>query len=339
MAGALDSGAGASVLAQAPSARVNAARAKIFWNVCMTGEVCRKKRPLSRIQTHLIVACLLDRPARLNFATTPARMFLHARCLQATPFPGVFAFVAACAVMLGPVSRAFADEVEATLPTENARPEPLAPLVPKALPETRHVDVGVAAALLYRVADGQTASPLARYPVTIGWGLSARVSVWRYLRANLYAVHGSSSIDMPDGALGLPGNPGTMALTSYSFGLRLSPTLPLGTRARAWFTAGAGWGRVETGRFDVTSDKGTFRVRERAFSFVEIPIGIGTSFDIIKNWLSVEFEVTGAFHASQRGTALRDGQTIDAEGHRTKVGPFPALSASFVQTLGLALVL
>lgn len=266
-------------------------------------------------------------------------MFPHAGCLQATPLSGVFAFVAACVVMFGPTSRAYADEVEPNGPSENARPAELPPLVPKALPEARHVDLGVAAALLYRAPDGQTGSPLARYPIAIGWSLSARISLWHYLRANLYAVHGSSSIDMPDGALGLPGNPGTMPLTSYSFGLRLSPTLPLGTRARTWLTAGVGWGRVETGRFEVATEKGTFRVRERAFSFVEFPIGIGTSFDIIKNWLSLEFEVTGAFHASQRGTALRDGQAIDADGHRTKVGPFPALSESFVQTLGLALVL
>lgn len=68
-------------------------------------------------------------------------------------------------------------------------------------------------------------------------------------------------------------------------------------------------------------------------------MGLGASIEVVRNWLSVEFEAMGAFHVGQRGTALRAGQAIDTSGHRISVDPFPSITASFVQTLGLALVL
>lgn len=265
-------------------------------------------------------------------------MFSRTKCLGTIPLRGIVAFgVASGLVMTLPVV-AFADQSAAAI---SARPAPLSPLVPTALPITRHVDIGASVALVQRVAEGQTGTEtsLARYPTAVGVGLSARADLFRYLRTNLYAVRASTSMDLAAGALGLPGDPAPLTVTSYSFGLRLSPTLPIGPRARTWLSFGAGWGRVELGRFDVASAGGTFRVRERAFSFVELPVSIGTSFDIVKNWLTVEFEATGAFHVAQRGTASTNGQAIDTSGHRIAVGPFPLLTASFIQTLGLSLVL
>jgi hypothetical protein len=269
-------------------------------------------------------------------------MFAHKKGLETIPMRGIVAFgIAFGLVALTLPSVALAEHSAAEISSEPARPAPLPPLVPAHLPISRHVDIGAAVALVHRVAEGQTGTDasLERYPSAVGVGLSARVDVFRYLRANLYVVRGSSTVDLSAGALGLPGDPGPFGVTSYSFGLRLSPTLPLGPRARTWLSVGAGWGRLEVGGFDVASAGGTFRVRERVFSFVELPLSIGTSIDVIKNWLSVEFEVTGVFHAAQRGAALRNGQAIDTLGRRIPVGPFPSLPASFVQTLGLALVL
>jgi hypothetical protein len=255
---------------------------------------------------------------------------------------GVIAFgVSCCLLQLVLPADARADESASEAATTPPRPAPLPPLTPTARPFTRHVDIGAAVALVHRVAEGQTdaGESLMRYPSAVGLGLSARVDILRYLRGGLYVVRGSSEADPSFGTLGLPGDPGTMTVTSYSFGLRLSPTLPLGSRARTWLTLGAGWGRLEVGRFDVASLGSSFQVRERVFSFVEFPAGIGTSFDIIENWLSVEFEATAAVHVGQRGTALRNSQAIDTLGRRVPVGPFPSIAASFVQTLGLALVL
>lgn len=268
-------------------------------------------------------------------------MFACAKCLETTPMRGIFAFVAGCLVTSSQLSVASAEQAEENIPSGPGRPAPLPPLVPAPRPVTRHVDIGAAVALVHRAAEGQTGSDasLERYPTSVGWGLSARVNILRYLRGSLYTVRSTGTIDLSAGALGLPGDPEPMSVTSYSFGLRLSPTLPLGPRARTWLNVGAGWGRLEVGRFKVASAGDTFLVRERAFSFVELPIGLGTSIDIIKNWLVVEFESTASFHVAQRGTALEKGQAIDTSGRRISVGPFPSIAASFVHTLGLALVL
>ena len=268
----------------------------------------------------------------------------RARGLETSPMRGVMASclgLCTSAMLLAMPTQAWADEGATEAGFDGARPAALPPLEPTNLPNSRHVDIGAAVAFVHRVTEGQTGTEgaLVRYPSAVGLSLSARVDVWRYLRANLYVVRSSTTFDLPAGALGLSGNPGAVPLTGYSFGLRLSPTLPLGPRARTWLSVGAGWGRLEVGRFDVVDRAGTYRVRERAFSFVEFPLGIGTSFDIIKNWLTIEFEGTCSFQAAQRGTALENRQTINAEGKRAAVGPFPSLAATFVQTLGLALVL
>lgn len=271
-------------------------------------------------------------------------MFARANGLETSSMWGIVAwclFVSCVHFGLPRVAWAEEPAADTTETSIAARPGAFAPLVPARLPVSRHVDIGAAVAFVHRLAAGQTdpeTTPV-RYPSAIGVGLSARVDVWRYLRANLYVLRSSTTTNLPVGAVGLSGDPGAVPMTSYSFGLRLSPTLPLGPRARTWLTFGAGWGRFEFGRFDVIDMGKTYQVRERVFSFVEIPMGIGTSFDIIENWLAIEFEVTGAFHAAERGTALRNGQTIDTQGHRIPVAPFPLLSATFVQTLGLALVL
>jgi hypothetical protein len=269
-------------------------------------------------------------------------MFRRAKGLETSPMRGVIAIgLGMSLVLLAVPTCAWADESAAEAESVPARPAAFPPLEPTKLPNSRHVDIGAAVAFVHRVTEGQTGTEgaLVRYPSAVGLGLSARVDVWRYLRANLYVLRSSTTADLPAGALGLSGNPGAVPLTGYSFGLRLSPTLPLGPRARTWLSVGAGWGRLEVGRFDVVDRGRTYHVRERAFSFVEFPVGMGTSFDIIKNWLTIEFEATCAFHAAERGTALRNGQTINAEGSRAAVGPFPTLAATFVQTLGLALVL
>jgi hypothetical protein len=266
-------------------------------------------------------------------------MFAHPKRLEPSCKRGFLTrcLLASAFVLLLPTpSRA--DETPAEEPARPARPAPPPPLEPTKLPDSRHVDIGAAVALVQRVADGQTTVGAVRYPAGVGVGLSARVDVWRYLRANLYVVRASTTMDFAPGALGLPGDPGDVTITNYSFGLRLSPTLPLGPRARVWATFGAGWGRLEAGRFDVLHGGKTYQVRERAFSFVEFPTGLGFSVDIVKNWLAFEFEATGAFHAAERGTARENGQAI-VDGRRTTVLPFPEIAVTFVETIGLALIL
>ncbi|HTN84819.1 MAG TPA: hypothetical protein VL242_14060, partial [Sorangium sp.] len=61
--------------------------------------------------------------------------------------------------------------------------------------------------------------------------------------------------------------------------------------------------------------------------------------DLIHDWLTIELETSGAFLLGRGGDATREGQAIDAQGRRRTIGPLPQAQGSFLQTLGLSLVL
>jgi hypothetical protein len=106
-------------------------------------------------------------------------------------------------------------------------------------------------------------------------------------------------------------------------------------------SAGIGYGRFSFPRMKVQAQDAAkeYEVRERAMSFAEIPLGIGTSYDIIRNWLTIELEVYGAFALGQEGESVQGAQAVDRAGRIQHIGGLPKIDGSFVQTLGLSLVL
>jgi hypothetical protein len=233
---------------------------------------------------------------------------------------------------------------KATSDEENkpARP-PLPPEAPrKPLPWEEHLEVGggvaISAVLSSRDADHNPTSvrlkPDAGFHIRLSW------QAIPYLWFTGYLVESRHPLDLPAGSLGVPGRLTGDAAWMYTFGARLSPTLPIGSRVRLWLTAGAGWGRVEYPRLCPKQPcTGTLLVRERAASVVEIPLGIGAAFEIIPRWLRIHLELTGSLLPSQQGEALEHGQTIDAAGKMRDVGPMPWLDGTITQTIGLSLVL
>ena len=83
----------------------------------------------------------------------------------------------------------------------------------------------------------------------------------------------------------------------------------------------------------------TYVLRERGGSFVEIPLGFGFSWEIVKRWLSFDLQSTAAFLAEQHGKAFSDSQAVDPAGKLLNVGPLPIVDASLVQTIGFSLLL
>lgn len=127
--------------------------------------------------------------------------------------------------------------------------------------------------------------------------------------------------------------------TSIVFGARLSPSLTIADRTRVWISAGIGWGRMSFGRMSVREAGEVYEVRERAMSFAEVPFGVGTSFELIPSWLSIEIEASVSWVWGQSGEALEQAQAVDPQGRRRSIGALPEIDASFVQTIGLSLVL
>lgn len=263
---------------------------------------------------------------------------------------------AACAVALACASTAHAEEPSSAATSADAAPAeqgpprpPLPPAPPRTrLPWARHIEIGPDIALVNRFgsndAEGQPTG--IRLKPAVGLGVHARWEIFDYLRFSAFFVHAEHELALQTGALAQPGpitaeprEGGAPTVRSLALGARLAPTLPLGDRARSWLSVGVGYDRFDFDRMRVSDPGGEFTVRERGASYVEIPLGLGVSFDIIRRWLTIELETSGAFVLGRGGDATREGQAIDAQGRRRTIGALPQTRGSFVQTLGLSLVL
>ncbi|WP_437764177.1 hypothetical protein WMF27_36860 [Sorangium sp. So ce281] len=265
---------------------------------------------------------------------------------------------AACAVALACASTAHAEEPSSAATSKDAGsaeqpPRPPRPPLPPAPPRTRlpwarHIEVGADIALVNRFgSDDAAGQPTGiRLKPALGVGAHARWEIFDYLRFSAFFVHAKHELALQAGALAQPGpitaeprEDGAPTVRTLALGARLAPTLPLGERARSWLSVGVGYDRFDFDRMRVSEPGGEFTIRERGASYVEIPLGLGVSFDIIRRWLTIELETSGAFLLGRGGDATREGQAIDAQGRRRSVGALPQARGSFVQTLGLSLVL
>jgi hypothetical protein len=212
------------------------------------------------------------------------------------------------------------------------------------LPWLEYVSLGGDAALIARpisqTADGATGM---RLRPTLGFGVHGRVNIFKYLGFTGYFVDARHSLLLPTGALGVNSvvTQDGKSVQTYVFGARLSPTLPIGSRGKVWVTGGVGWGHLDYPRMTAADSiaNSEFTIRERRDSFGEAPFGAGASIDLIPRWLRLEIEATGSFAFGQQGSATQHAQAIDAAGRKRDIGALPRLGATFVQTLGLSLIL
>jgi hypothetical protein len=218
-------------------------------------------------------------------------------------------------------------------------PPPRTPLPPEppsvSLPWERHIEIGPDAIFVARPTSSQV-----HLQATAGFGAHLNWELLSHLRFTFYVEAARHPLTFDAGALGQPGKITSPAVSSYMFGARFSPTLPLTPRLRAWLTAGIGWGRFEYPRM-TAQDPGqaAFMIPERSAYIVEVPLGLGIAFDIIPRWLSIQAELTGAFMVGHQGSAFEPGQAIDAAGKKRTIGTLPHLDASIVQSIGLSLLL
>lgn len=241
------------------------------------------------------------------------------------------------------------DGAGAEQPSRPPRP-PLPPAPrPAPLPWARHIEIGGDVALVSRPVSTETGGEptRVRYEPAIGLGLHARWEIVKHLRFSAFFLHATHDLALMPGALGLPGTitgaprkNEAPTMRTITLGARLAPTLELSPRARSWLSVGIGYDRFDVSRMYVHEPgREPFIVRERGTSFLEVPLGLGVSFDLIRNWLTIELESSGAFLLGKGGDATRMGQAVDSQGHRRAVGALPRPQASFVHTLGLSLVL
>jgi opacity protein-like surface antigen len=230
--------------------------------------------------------------------------------------------------------------------TSRAEPPPR-PRLPEApalapLPWEHHLDLGVDGAFVVTVAqeNGAGQPTPVRFRPAAGLGAHLSIDVLRSLRFSAYLVDARPALTLPEGALGPSGSIASDSAHIFRLGARFSPTLRLTDRIQVWAAAGLGWGRVEYPRMSVTErDRAAFMIRERADSVLDLPIGIGASFEVVPRWLRLEFELSYGIGLSQQGTGIDAAQAIDSEGRKRMIDGLPKIEGSVVQTVGVSLLL
>ena len=235
--------------------------------------------------------------------------------------------------------------IEAAAP----RPEPEEVEPPATLPWGRRLEIGGSYAMVFRpFANGLTPSSIGYNPALAAWALHLHWDLFPFLRFHPYFLDAHHGLDIPAGALSSGTSDSIAAgatvadttVATFVLGAKLAPTWPISDRFRAWIAAGIGWGRYEFPEMVVTEPSGAqLTIRERSGVFVEFPLGLGASFDIIERWLAIEYEATAAPATGQSGSAYEVFKAIDSSGNLKDVGMFGAVEVSFVQTLGLSLIL
>ena len=171
-------------------------------------------------------------------------------------------------------------------------------------------------------------------------GFQGRGYVWPWLNFAVYHKRASHKLNLPHGAAGMDYNSIDMGtVLTYSLGARLEPTYPVTDSFRTWLSIGVGWGRMSLEKVTVHEDTRSYTVRERAGVFVEVPIGIGASYEVIPRWLRVQAEANVAHLSKQSGKLFDTTPYVDDQGSLGTVDPMPTQTISTSMVLGVSLIL
>lgn len=246
-----------------------------------------------------------------------------------------------CLTLVIGASSAFAQDKPA--PHRKDRPQPLADqdLAIDSLPKARRFDIGGSFLLVSRMGEGSVDSSATHvdYAPALGFGVHGRVPILPQLQVGIYFGGARHDVTISSGGLDVPDRIASDALQALWIGSKVFPTWPMNDRVRTWASVGIGWGRFEfpemSGR---RSGVGNYVIRERGNSFVEFPIGVGGSIELIDDWLSVDFQFDVSPTIHQEGDAYLPAQVI-VGGSIEHVGPLSRAPFTFTQGVGLSLLL
>jgi hypothetical protein len=205
----------------------------------------------------------------------------------------------------------------------------------------RMAEVGLGSGFVYRRATSEVAANPGgiSYGGSIGVDAHARVYIVPWLRIAMYYVGGYETIDVPHSATFQYDKLELDHAWAFSLGGRLEPTWHVTDRFRAFAIIGAGWGRMKAPTMKVQTGSISYQVERRAGVWVEYPLGLGATFDVLPNRLGLSFETTIAPHTSQSGDLFDKVQYVDSQGVMGHVDPMPTLSSSLATMLNVVVLL
>jgi len=206
----------------------------------------------------------------------------------------------------------------------------------------RMAELGAGSGFVYRRASTDPGSNPGgiRYGGFVGIDAQARVYVVPWLRVAVYYLGGYASIDIPRGAASIEYDELDLGKAwAFSLGGRVEPTWHVSDRFRAFGIVGAGWGRMKTPPMQVKNEATSYAVDRRAGVWIEFPVGLGATVDVVRDRLGLSFESTLAPHSSQSGSLFGAVQYVDSSGTMGHVQGMPKLSLSLATMLNVVVEL
>ncbi|PIE06250.1 MAG: hypothetical protein CSA75_00500, partial [Sorangium cellulosum] len=178
------------------------------------------------------------------------------------------------------------------------------------------------------------------YGPALQWGVQARAFVKPWLNFAIYYLRASHTLALPPSAAGINDTDSSIGdVLTYSLGARLEPSFPVTSNFRTWLSIGVGWGRLNLEKVLVTERERSYHVRDRSGVFVEVPIGLGASYQVLPNWLAIQIEADVAHLSKQSGNLYDPTPYVDSNGNRGFVGPMPIQSYAGSLLFGISMPL
>jgi len=216
---------------------------------------------------------------------------------------------------------------------ENPRPY-VAPPESVTHAKERHLTLSAVAGVWWHGLNGVGASTKAG-PV---WGASGRVEPYRWLGIRVTILRGNQSVTPNYGALGVPGVQIEQADFEFiHWSIRLEPTWNVTQRFALWAGPGLGWARAivpepKVGNLNWISE-------DRACVYVDAEFAVGGHYELLRDWITLNLELSGSSLGHQQGSAHEAVQAFTPDGHMTHIGAYPNFSHKVQGLFGIGVIL
>lgn len=170
------------------------------------------------------------------------------------------------------------------------------------------------------------------------WGISGRVDALRWLGARITVLRGNQPVSPDAAAIAQPNTElkqSDFRFISWTF--RLEPTWHATKALSLWAGVGIGWARAIVPALD-TAALG-WRSADRACVYVEGQWALGAQYELIRDWIVLDLDLSVGDLGYQRGSGHDPVQAFTPEGHRTHIGGYPLLSHKAQGLFGIGVIL
>jgi hypothetical protein len=205
---------------------------------------------------------------------------------------------------------------------------------PRAHMPSRRVELGFDTGLAHRPARGSDVS----YSTGVLWGAHIGLPLASWLAFRATAAQNAVAVTLRRGALGLADTQVAQPdLNVLAVSARLEPTWKVSSVVRLWAGPEVSWVRTTA---DEPTTRGALVIRTAARRAVGLELGgsVGSSLELVPNWLVLASSV-GAYSVLDQGGSLHDEvQGFDQNGHRLEVGRYPKYAGSLRSVLGFGVL-